>query len=51
VLGLVVFLAMGSVDRNSLAVLYFGIYNPLRLFDYRRMAWRDGSALGAVSVE
>ena len=51
VLGLVVFLASGSVDRNGLAVLYFGIYTPLRLFEWTVMTWRDGSAWGAVSVE
>jgi hypothetical protein len=39
VLGLVVFLASGSVDRNSLAVLYFGIYTPLRLFEWTVMTW------------
>ena len=39
VLGLVVFFASGSVDRTSLAVLYFGIYTPLRLFEWTVMTW------------
>jgi hypothetical protein len=39
VLGLVVFLAVGSVDRTSLAVLYFGIYTPLRLLEWTVMTW------------
>ena len=39
VLGLVVFLASGSVDRSGLAVLYFGIYTPLRLFEWTVMTW------------
>lgn len=39
VLGLVVFLASGTVDRNGLAVLYFGIYTPLRLFEWTVMTW------------
>ena len=51
VLGVLVFLAIGSVDRTSLAVLYFAIYTPLSLFEWTVMTWRDGSAWGAVSVE
>ena len=38
-LGLMVFVASGSVDRSSLAVLYFGIYTPLRLFEWTVMTW------------
>src|SRR5689334_8082207 len=38
-LGIVVFLTVGSVDRDSLAVLYFAIYTPLRLFEWAVMAW------------
>ena len=37
--GIVVFLAMGSVDRSSLAVLYFAIYTPLRILEWTVMTW------------
>ena len=39
VLGLVVFIAVGSVDRTSLAVLYFAIYTPLRVLEWTVMTW------------
>ena len=39
VLGIIVFLAMGSVSRSSLAVLYFAIYTPLRVFEWTVMTW------------
>jgi hypothetical protein len=39
VLGLIVFLAVGSVNRSSLAVLYFAIYTPLRVFEWTVMTW------------
>lgn len=38
-LGLIVFVASGSVDRSSLAVLYFAIYTPLRLLEWTVMTW------------
>jgi hypothetical protein len=38
-LGLIVFVASGSVDRSSLAVLYFAIYTPLRLLEWTVMIW------------
>jgi len=37
--GILVFLAVGSVDRSSLAVLYFAIYTPLRVLEWTVMAW------------
>ena len=33
------FVASGSVDRSSLAVLYFAIYTPLRLLEWTVMTW------------
>ena len=39
VLGLIVFLAAGSVNESSLAVLYFAIYTPLRVFEWTVMTW------------
>ena len=45
-LGTVVFLAAGSVHRSNLAVLYFAIYTPLRVFEWTVMTWlmlNDGS--------
>lgn len=39
VLGLLVFVAVGSVDRDNLAVLYFGIYTPLRVLEWTVMTW------------
>jgi hypothetical protein len=39
VLGLIVFLAAGSVNQSSLAVLYFAIYTPLRVFEWTVMTW------------
>jgi len=37
--GILVFLAVGSVDRSSLAVLYFAIYTPLRVLEWTVMTW------------
>ena len=39
VLGTIVFFAAGSVHRSSLAVLYFAIYTPLRIFEWTVMTW------------
>jgi hypothetical protein len=39
VLGILVFIVIGSVDRTSLAVLYFAIYTPLRLLEWTVMSW------------
>ena len=47
VLGLIVFMAIGSVNRSSLAVLYFAIYTPLRVLEWTVMTWlivRHGAA-------
>jgi len=38
-LGIVVFFAVGSVDRSGLAVLYFAIYTPLRVLEWTVMTW------------
>jgi hypothetical protein len=38
-LGIVVFFAVGSVDRSGLAVLYFVIYTPLRVLEWAVMTW------------
>jgi len=35
--GILVFLAVGSVDRSRLAVLYFAIYTPLRVLEWAVM--------------
>ena len=37
--GIFVFLVVGSVDRSSLAVLYFAIYTPLRVLEWTVMTW------------
>ena len=39
VLGLLVFIAVSSVDRTSVAVLYFAIYTPLRVLEWTVMTW------------
>ena len=38
-LGVIVFLAAGSVNQRNLAVLYFAIYTPLRVFEWTVMTW------------
>jgi hypothetical protein len=38
-LGLIVFVAIGSVTRSSLAALYFAIYTPLRVLEWTVMMW------------
>jgi len=38
-LGIVVFFAVGSIDRSGLAVLYFAIYTPLRVLEWTVMTW------------
>jgi len=35
----IVFLAAGSVNQRNLAVLYFAIYTPLRVFEWTVMTW------------
>jgi hypothetical protein len=43
-----VFVAVGSVTRSSLAVLYFAIYTPLRVLEWTVMTWlmlRNGTAV------
>jgi hypothetical protein len=37
--GILVFLAVGSVNRSNLAVVYFAIYTPLRVLEWTVMAW------------